>query len=146
GSRLLTGVVGVERAAGLRDASGVSWVEAMRAAGKDPAGLGADPDRLARIGTYLELHVEQGRGLVHLDAPVALGGGLYPHGRWRLSFTGRADHAGTAALADRDDPMLALARTILTVRQAAERHGALATVGRTVVHPNGTNVVPARVD
>lgn len=145
GSRLLTGALPPERAADLRDRDGRSWAEAMRSAGLDPAAMGPDPVRRARIGAYLELHVEQGRGLVHGAHPVGVGSGLRPHGRWRLDLTGRADHAGTAALADRCDPMLVFAATVLTAREAAVRHGALATVGRCVVDPGGTNVIARQV-
>jgi N-carbamoyl-L-amino-acid hydrolase len=71
--------------------------------------------------------------------------GIWPHGRWRLDFTGRADHAGTAQLADRRDPMLAYASTVLAARQAATAHRALATFGKVIAEPNGTNAVPSAV-
>ncbi|MGQ0845150.1 MAG: allantoate amidohydrolase [Sporichthyaceae bacterium] len=145
GSRLLTGVLAPARAAGLRDREGHTFGQAMRWAGFDPSGLGSDPERLARIGTYVELHVEQGRALVHGEHPVGVGSGLRPHGRWRLDLLGRADHAGTALLADRCDPMPVFAATVLAVRAAALRHGALATVGRCLVDPGGTNVIPRQV-
>lgn len=145
GSRLLAGVVAPERAAGLRDRDGTTWAEAMRGAGLDPAGLGPDPARLARVGAYLELHVEQGKALAHGAHAVGVGSGLRPHGRWRLDLLGRADHAGTAQLADRCDPMLVFAATVLATRAAALRHGALATVGRAAVEPGGTNVIASRV-
>ena len=146
GSRLLTGVLDPDRARALRDADGTTLAEAMTAAGADPRGLGRDEEALARIGVFVELHVEQGRGLVHSDAPVGLATAIWPHGRWRCTFSGAADHAGTTRLADRRDPMLAFAATVLEARDAAERAGALATVGRVQVAPNGTNAVPARVD
>jgi N-carbamoyl-L-amino-acid hydrolase len=143
GSRLLTGTIRTERALGLRDADGITYAEALRAAGVDSAHLGWDPDRMRRIGAFVELHVEQGRGLVHAGRAVGVGRSLHPHGRWRLTFRGRADHAGTTALTDRHDPMLPLARTVLAVREAAAAHGGLATVGRILVEPNGTNVIPS---
>ena len=49
---------------------------------------------LQQVGQFLELHVEQGRGLIDLDAPVGVASGIWPHGRWRFDVTGRADHAG----------------------------------------------------
>jgi beta-ureidopropionase / N-carbamoyl-L-amino-acid hydrolase len=146
GSRLLTGVLEPDRARGLRDADGTTLAEAVRSAGADPAGLGRDDEALARIGVLVELHVEQGRGLVALDAPVGLATAIWPHGRWRCSFTGAADHAGTTRLADRRDPLLPFAATALAARELADRAGALATVGRVHVAPNGTNAVPSRVD
>jgi N-carbamoyl-L-amino-acid hydrolase len=146
GSRLLTGVLDPERARALRDADGTSLADAMRAAGADPLALGRDDEALRRIGAYVELHVEQGRGLVHADAPVGVATSIWPHGRWRCRFEGAADHAGTTRLEDRHDPVLPFAATVLAARELAERAGALATVGRVQVRPNGTNAVAAGVD
>jgi N-carbamoyl-L-amino-acid hydrolase len=70
---------------------------------------------------------------------------IVAHGRWRLDLRGRADHAGTTRIEDRDDPMLALAATITAARQAAERRGVVATVGKVRVQPNGVNAIPSQV-
>jgi beta-ureidopropionase / N-carbamoyl-L-amino-acid hydrolase len=146
GSKLLTGVVSADAARALRDADGVSWADAMTAAGYDPARMGPDDELLSGIGAFVELHVEQGRALaVPLDAPVGVADRIWPHGRWRFAFTGRADHAGTARLADRRDPMLPYAATVLAARQAAEQLGTLATFGKIVAEPGGVNAVPASV-
>ena len=146
GSRLLTGALDPDRARSLTDDDGTTMAEAMAAAGHDPAGLGRDEDTLRRIGTFLELHVEQGRALADGDgAAVGVASSIWPHGRWRLDLRGRADHAGTTRLADRDDPMLALAATVLAARSAAERHGTVATVGKVRVRPNGVNAIPSSV-
>jgi N-carbamoyl-L-amino-acid hydrolase len=145
GSRLLTGALDPDRARSLTDDDGTTMAEAMAAAGQDPAALGRDDEALRRVGTFLELHVEQGRALDDLDAPVAVAESIWPHGRWRLDLRGRADHAGTTRLADRDDPMLALGAVVLEARAAAERRGALATVGKVRVEPNGVNAIPSAV-
>jgi N-carbamoyl-L-amino-acid hydrolase len=100
---------------------------------------------LRRIGTFVELHVEQGRGLIDLDRPIAVGSSIWPHGRWRLTLDGEANHAGTTRLADRHDPMLALAAVITAARAAAEQRGCVATVGKVSVEPNGVNAIPSRV-
>src|SRR5215211_119626 len=145
GSRLLTGVLDPDRARALTDPDGVTLAAAMRGAGADPDALGRDDDVLSRIGVFVELHIEQGRALTHLDAPVGLASAIWPHGRWRFDFTGEANHAGTTLLDDRRDPMLAFARTVLAARAAAGETGGLATVGRVAVEPNGTNAIPSRV-
>ena len=145
GSRLLTGVLDADRARGLSDADGTSMAEAMTAGGHDPAALGRDDEALRRIGTFVELHVEQGRGLVEQGAAVGVAESIWPHGRWRLDLRGRADHAGTTRLADRDDPMLALATAVRAARSAAEHHDALATIGKLQVAPNGVNAIPSSV-
>nr|ASV47137.1 Zn-dependent hydrolase [uncultured bacterium] len=143
GSRLLTGALSADRAAALRDGEGVGLAEAVRRAGL-PA-PGPDPDAVRRIGSYVELHVEQGRGLVDLGAPVGVGTGIRPHGRWRVHLPGEANHAGTTALADRRDPMLDLARLVLAARAGAQARGMVATVGKVEVTPNGVNAIPSAV-
>ncbi len=117
----------------------------MQRVNHDPSRLGPDEDLLGRIATYVELHVEQGRALADLDAAVGLAEGIWPHGRWRLDFTGRADHAGTAKLADRADPMLPYAATVLAARQAAAELGTLATIGKVLAEPGAANAVSSAV-
>jgi beta-ureidopropionase / N-carbamoyl-L-amino-acid hydrolase len=149
GSRLLTGALSAERALALTDDDGTTMAEALARAGGDPSSVGPDPEALRRVRTFVELHVEQGRGLVHArggeGAAVGVAASIWPHGRWRLDLRGRADHAGTTRLADRSDPMLALAAAVQEARAAAARHLALATVGKLRVRPNGVNAIPSEV-
>jgi beta-ureidopropionase / N-carbamoyl-L-amino-acid hydrolase len=141
GSRMLTGVLDPERARGLTDADGRTMASAMTVAGHDPAHLGRDEEVLARIGTYVELHVEQGRHLVDVGAAVGVGTDIWPHGRWRVDLPGEANHAGTTALEDRLDAMLGVAAVTIAARRAAEEQGCLATIGKVRVTPNGVNAV-----
>jgi N-carbamoyl-L-amino-acid hydrolase len=148
GSRLLTGVVDPDRARELTDDAGVSYADAMAGAGLDPAGIGPDEDLLGSIDAFVELHIEQGRALAVIEpegCAIGLADGIWPHGRWRLDFTGMADHAGTARFADRKDPMLPFAATVLAARKAAEQRGALATFGKVIAEPGGVNGVSAAV-
>ena len=82
---------------------------------------------------------------MHTGDPVGVGRMIWPHGRWRVELRGEANHAGTTPLADRHDPMLDLAAFIAHVRRAAEDAGALATVGKLRVDPNGVNAIPSQV-
>ena len=145
GSRLITGKLDADKARGLRDADGVTMAEAMTAAGHAVEHVGPDGETLRRIGTFVELHVEQGRRLIDRGRPVAVGSVIWPHGRWRIDLDGEANHAGTTRLEDRHDPMLDLATTVLAARAAAEVNGCVATVGKVRVQPNGVNAIPSRV-
>jgi len=140
GSRLLTGALTPDRAAALTDVDGISLPAAMRQADfadqLGPSTLLRDP------AAFIELHVEQGRAL---DAPVGIASSIWPHGRWRLDFTGEGNHAGTTRLVDRRDPMLSYAETVLAARKKAGQHGALATFGRVLVEPGGVNAIPSAV-
>ena len=145
GSRVLAGALDPAELLARVDQDGTGVAEALAAAGLDPDAFGPDPARLGRLAAFVELHVEQGRGLADLGQPVALGTGIWSHGRWRLTLTGEANHAGTTRLADRRDPMLGLAAAVLAARAAAAELGGVATVGRVVVEPNSANSVPGRV-
>ncbi|MBB5787734.1 allantoate amidohydrolase [Jiangella mangrovi] len=143
GSRLLTGALPVDRALALTDADGVSLGAALAHQGRSaPA---PDPEALERVGTFVELHVEQGRWLVDQGAAIGVATEIWPHGRWRVTLAGEANHAGTTPLADRRDPMLELAALVTEARAAAARHDVLATVGKVEVEPNGVNAIPSEV-
>lgn len=147
GSRLLTGAITPQRALALTDSDGLSFAEVLARNGQDPALVGPDPEALRRMGTFVELHVEQGRGLVDLDRPVAVATSILGHGRWRLSITGEGNHAGTTLMGDRRDPMVAAGRIVVAIRDLARaRPDARATVGRLVPTPGGTNVIASRID
>jgi beta-ureidopropionase / N-carbamoyl-L-amino-acid hydrolase len=142
GSRLMYGRIDPARAADLRDADGRSLREVVDGG----SGPGLGPSELLRgPAAFVELHVEQGRGLVDRDAAVGVASSIWPHGRWRFDFTGRADHAGTTRMEDRADPMLAYAMTVLAANKQARLAGARATFGRVEATPGGTNVIPSRV-
>jgi N-carbamoyl-L-amino-acid hydrolase len=140
GSRLLTGQIDPATLLHRPDADGVTLAEARRRAGISGV-PGPDPARLARIGTFVELHVEQGRHLVDVGVPVGVATAVWPHGRWRIDFSGRGDHAGTTRLADRSDPVLVMAHAVVEARAAAQAEDAVATVGRLAVVPGATNAI-----
>jgi N-carbamoyl-L-amino-acid hydrolase len=143
---LLTGAIDADQARSLTDRDGVTLAEAAEKVGLNPARLGADPDALARIGLFIELHVEQGSGLIDLGQPVAVASSILAHGRWRLTVTGQGNHAGATTMDQRRDPMVATAQAIVGVQAAARLLlGTRATVGRIEAIPGGTNVIASSV-
>jgi N-carbamoyl-L-amino-acid hydrolase len=148
GSRLLAGASDPARVRERVDRDGVTFDEAWRGAGLDPATLGADPARLAGLGAFVELHVEQGRDLEDRGIPLSVASAIIPHGRWRLTVDGEGNHAGTTPMAGRHDPVVALAAAVLAVRDTALAAGPAgrATIGRVEVTPNGTNVIASRAE
>ena len=108
-------------------------------------GRGADPRRArprrtsaattrrcAGSATFVELHVEQGRALDQLDRAVAVGTGIWPHGRWRLDLPGEANHAGTtrARRPARPDARLRLRRARRPRRRGLARRAGHLREGR----------------
>lgn len=144
GSRLSMGIVEPGEILNLTDSQGVLYSDAMSLAGVEPDGLGADLDRLESLSAFVELHIEQGRGLVDHNEPVGILSNVWPHGRWRLDAAGSPDHAGAARIADRRDPTLVLARAIESARVHADSLDARATIARIELTPNTTNTIPGR--
>ncbi|MDQ4054352.1 MAG: allantoate amidohydrolase [Actinomycetota bacterium] len=136
GSRLAVGAVSWEYARELRDRDGVALGDVV---------AGGGSSLLDGVGTFVELHVEQGRDLVDRGAAIGVASGIWPHGRYRFDFAGEANHAGTTRMEDRADPMLTYAMTALAANKQARLGGGRATFGRVEVAPNGTNAVPSRV-
>jgi N-carbamoyl-L-amino-acid hydrolase len=147
GSRLMTGAIDPDKARNLRDPDGSTFADVAKANGLDPRFVGKDEALLGQIGAFVELHVEQGRGLIDLDQPIAIASSILGHGRWRLSVSGQGNHAGTTLMADRHDPMVSASRMVVAVRDIARKQPhARATVGRLQPVPGGTNVIASRVD
>ena len=124
----------------------------------DDARLG---DELMRIGyagarpspavsfphTFVELHIEQGPILEDADITIGVVDGVQGISWTELTITGQSAHAGTTPMRLRHDPLYAAARIITGVRDIATdlAGNQVATVGRTDVHPDLVNVVPASV-
>jgi N-carbamoyl-L-amino-acid hydrolase len=135
GSQLSTGALNADRARGLRDVDGVTLAEALVRVGRKPEHLGPEPHLTARVGVFVELHVEQSRALDLVKAPLAVASSIWPHGRWQFTFEGEANHAGSTRLIDRRDPTLAFAASMHSARAEATAHDAVATFGKVIVSP-----------
>lgn len=66
--------------------------------------------------------------------------------RYAVTFHGYANHAGTTLMADRKDAVVMAASFILAVRDIAEAHGIVGTVGTLSLQPGAPNVIPGQVE
>jgi N-carbamoyl-L-amino-acid hydrolase len=99
------------------------------------------------FAAYLELHIEQGGTLEQRGLQVGIVQGIVGVYRWSVTVEGFANHAGTTAMPDRKDALLATARFIdavnRVVRSVPGRQ--VGTVGKIEVWPNTPNVIPGKV-
>ena len=86
----MTGAIEPGTARALSDDEGVTLAAAMTAAGADASLLGPRDDLVGRIGAFVELHVEQGRMLAPMGAPLGLAECIWPQPHRRLAFPRRA--------------------------------------------------------
>ena len=145
GSRLMTGALDVGTVGERADADGVTLLKALREAGLRPEEMGPDEALLEQLDSFVELHIEQGGLLEELDRPLGIATSIIPHGRWRVTLTGQANHGGTTALNARRDPMVPLAELLAAGRRVAEQEDSLVTVGKLQVWPNAPTSISERV-
>ena len=99
-----------------------------------------------RLAGFFEVHLEQGPVLESEGLAVGVVTGIAGQLRCRLTWTGKASHAGTTPVPLRRDALAGAAEFIREVEKGSEKFGGLmATVGRLAIEPNVSNVVPARV-
>jgi allantoate deiminase len=129
-----------------RDRDGLTLREVVeRSSGPEflPPGPTFAPGRLAG---YLEVHMEQGPVLENEGLAVGVVSAIAGQLRCRLTWTGKASHAGTTPAPLRHDALVGAAEFICEVEKALGGFGGLvATVGRLAIQPNVSNVVPAVV-
>jgi allantoate deiminase len=93
---------------------------------------------------YAEVHIEQGPVLEAERLALGVVNAISGQTRARITFTGRAAHAGTTPMNLRKDALCGAAEFITTVENFAAG-GLVATVGSARVKPDVSNVVPAEV-
>jgi len=126
-----------------RDADGITVGEALAALELDSPPPGGWLDGRARC--FVELHIEQGPRLLTMGAPLAVVTAIVGTSGTRVTFSGKAGHAGTTPMAGRSDALVAAAGFVLAVNRLALDGDLVATVGQLEVAPGAANVIPERV-
>jgi N-carbamoyl-L-amino-acid hydrolase len=146
GSRALTGTLDADLAARLTDPGGLPLAEAMRRAGFDLARAPEARRPPGEIAAYVELHIEQGPWLEAEDVPIGVVEGIVGIRRFRLTFVGQPDHAGTTPMDRRRDAFFTAAEYATRSRELIVRAGgrSVTTIGVVEVRPGVPNIVPER--
>jgi N-carbamoyl-L-amino-acid hydrolase len=147
GSRAMTGSLDRVLAERLTDPTGLALPEAMRRAGFDLARTPEAPRDPREIAAYVELHIEQGPWLEAEGVPIGVVEGIVGIRRFRLTFVGQPDHAGTTPMDQRRDAFLTAAEYATKSRELVVRGGqgrAVTTIGVVEVRPGVPNIVPER--
>lgn len=145
GSAVAAGRLTLEYAHALTDREGRTLGGKLARTGFDgPADVRLDPPY-----AYVECHIEQGPVLAENDVEIGVVTGVQGISWQEITIHGRAAHAGTTPTHLRVDAGLAAARIIVHLRELVDsgEYGDLrATVGHLIVHPDLTNIVPARAE
>jgi N-carbamoyl-L-amino-acid hydrolase len=100
------------------------------------------------LAGYLELHIEQGKRLERAGTKIGIVTAIVGIWSYRLSFIGKADHAGSTTMEDRRDASLGASAFTLMAREMVMRDfpNCVVNVGKMDFAPGAFNIVPAQVD
>jgi N-carbamoyl-L-amino-acid hydrolase len=127
--------------------SGKTIREGIGIVGGNVAKLSEAVRQKGDLACYMELHIEQGGLLEKAGLQIGVVEGIVGLRWFEITVTGFANHAGTTPMDQRQDAMLATAKFAVAVNEAVRGvpGRTVATIGRMVVSPNTTNVIPGQV-
>jgi hydantoinase/carbamoylase family amidase len=152
GSSLVAGELHPKDLTNAVDAQGTKLADVLSSLGISPRNL----SRLARdpksMKAYLELHIEQGPILEAKAKRIGLVTSIAAPSRFKVIFTGQADHSGTTPMEMRKDALVAAAQLIEYVEKicrkfsSMEKGRVVGTVGAMKIEPGVINAVPGRAE
>src|SRR4029453_13487849 len=146
GSRAMDGEL-TERELDLVSRSGKTIGDGIKFIGGDPTRLAEVRRKKGDIAAYLELHIEQGGILDSEKINIGVVEGIVGINWWDVTIEGFANHAGTTAMNNRQDALLAAAKFIEAVNRVVTSVPGrqVGTVGRIQALPGAPNVIPGKV-
>ena len=108
---------------------------------------GSDIPGRRKVGTYFELHIEQGPILESEDKTIGVVTDAQGQRWYEITITGVESHAGPTPMPRRRDALVTSSKIIQEVNRIGHAHApdACATVGHMQVRPNSRNVIPGEV-
>lgn len=152
GSSLVAGEVRPKDLANAVDAQGTKLADVLSSLGISPKHLGALERAPETLKAYLELHIEQGPILEAIGKRIGLVTAIAAPSRFRVIFSGQADHSGTTPMHMRKDALVAAALFIEQVERICRKYSSMAkgrvvgTVGAMKIEPGVINAVPGRAE
>ena len=146
GSRAMDGEL-TEKELDLVSRSGKTIREGIKFIGGDVSKLSEVRRKKGEIAAYLELHIEQGGTLDSERINIGVVEGIVGINWWDVTIEGFANHAGTTAMNNRQDALLAAAKFIEAVNRVVTNVPGrqVGTVGRINAFPGAPNVIPGKV-
>ena len=146
GSRAMDGELS-EKELELVSRSGKTIRDGIKFIGGDVARLAEVRRQKGDIAGYLELHIEQGGILDSEKINIGVVEGIVGINWWDVTIEGFANHAGTTAMNNRQDALLAAAKFIEAVNRIVTSLPGrqVGTVGRINAFPGAPNVIPGKV-
>lgn len=148
GSKFIAGIYGERELDRLKNDAGISLREMLLKSGFPPYRQEDVIWDFSCVKAMLELHIEQGPVLEQEGRTIGIVDAIFGMKTIEVAIMGIGNHAGATPMRYRADAMAAAALCIMDVERIAKEdpEGILvATVGKVVVSPNCSNVIPEKV-
>jgi ureidoglycolate amidohydrolase len=148
GSRLMAGVLDIDKANKLTDKANQTLPTTLKAFGC----VGDLSDVKLSTSYYfkwVELHIEQGPILEQQGIPIGVVEAVAAPAALRCTYKGQGGHAGAVLMHDRKDAFIPAAKLAIEVEKLARQLGTsdtVATTGYVKVHPCAINSIPSQCD
>jgi beta-ureidopropionase / N-carbamoyl-L-amino-acid hydrolase len=147
GSSAFAGTHSIDADRGRLDKDGIRLEDALRRCGVEIDRFPEARREQADAAAYLELHIEQGPVLEHLDLPLGVVLGTKGVERHAITFRGQEAHSGSTPMAVRRDALAAAAKLALEIRPIAQKHpDAVCTMGSVKTFPGIVTAVVGRCE
>ena len=152
GSSLVAGEVHSGDLSNATDAQGNKLEDVLADLGIDRNNLRSLRRDPATVKAYLELHIEQGPILEAKGKPIGVVTSIAAPTRFKVIFTGQADHSGTTPMEMRKDALVAAAELIVALERICRRYSRMekgrvvGTVGAIKIEPGVINAVPGAAE
>ena len=147
GSSAFAGTHSIEADRVRTDHDGIRLEDALRRCGVEIDQFPEAAQEREHAAAYLELHIEQGPVLEHLNLPLAVVLGTKGVERHAITFHGQAAHSGSTPMNARRDALAAAAKLALEIRAIAGKHpDAVCTIGSLKTYPGIVTAVVGRCE
>ncbi|MBN8590946.1 MAG: M20 family metallo-hydrolase [Anaerolineae bacterium] len=146
GSSAASGTMNPDEVKVLKDKDGITYAEAVAKYGLSVDTFLQAHDQIKNAKAYLELHIEQGPVLESLNLPLGVVLGTVGVERHGIRFNGQAAHSGSTPMNKRKDALAGVSKLHLEIREIANRHQGVCTVGKVTTLPGIVTSVVAQAD
>ncbi len=147
GSSAFAGMHSIEADRGRTDRDGVKLEDALQRCGVEISRFPDATKEQTNAAAYLELHIEQGPVLEHMELPLGVVLGTKGVERHIINFHGQEAHSGSTPMNARRDALAAAAKLALEIRNIAKKHeDAVCTMGSVKTYPGIVTAVVGRCE
>lgn len=152
GSSLVAGEVHGADLSNATDAHGTKLEDILASLGIYRSNLRSMRRDPSSVKAYLELHIEQGPILEAKKKPIGVVTSIAAPTRFKVVFTGQADHSGTTPMEMRKDALVAASEMIVALEKTCRRYSRMekgrvvGTVGAMKIEPGVINAIPGKAE